>query len=140
MPVIPSTTTFWETVARKASPAAIEIIRLGYLDLWGDGIDTISALMMLRDEAVSVLGHPAGLQWMAANLRERLLQAAGTMRALPDLAAGDVGQPEQMIETGRPLIWSKGLFDGVERVEDAPAVPLPNREPRRVSELLAGRL
>lgn len=38
-----------------ASPGAIEIIRLGYLDLWGDGIDTISALMMLRDEAVSVL-------------------------------------------------------------------------------------
>ena len=38
-----------------------------------------------RDEAVELLGRPAGLQWMAANLRERLLQAAGTMRALPDV-------------------------------------------------------
>ncbi len=38
-----------------------------------------------RDEAVGLLGRPAGLQWMAANLRERLLQAAGTMRALPDV-------------------------------------------------------
>ena len=38
-----------------------------------------------RDEAVSLLSRPAGLQWMAANLRERLLQAAGTMRAMPDV-------------------------------------------------------
>jgi CBS domain-containing protein len=38
-----------------------------------------------RDVAVSVLSRPAGLQWMAANSRERLLQAAGTMRALPDV-------------------------------------------------------
>ena len=38
-----------------------------------------------RDEAVSLLSRPAGLQWMAVNLRERLLQAAGTMRAMPDV-------------------------------------------------------
>jgi CBS domain-containing protein len=38
-----------------------------------------------RDEAVSLLSRPAGLQWMATNLRERLLQAAGTMRATPDV-------------------------------------------------------
>ena len=37
------------------------------------------------DVAVTVLGNPAGLAWMAANSRERLLQAAGTMRALPDV-------------------------------------------------------
>ena len=38
-----------------------------------------------RDVALEVLGHPSGLQWMAANSRERLLQAAGTMRAMPDV-------------------------------------------------------
>jgi CBS domain-containing protein len=38
-----------------------------------------------RDVAVAVLSHTAGLTWMAANSRERLLQAAGTLRALPDV-------------------------------------------------------
>ncbi len=38
-----------------------------------------------RAVAVTVLSHPAGLIWMAANSRERLLQAAGTLRALPDV-------------------------------------------------------
>ena len=38
-----------------------------------------------RESAMALLTHPAGVQWMAANSRERLLQAAGTMRALPDV-------------------------------------------------------
>jgi CBS domain-containing protein len=38
-----------------------------------------------HDAALAVLTHPAGVTWMAANSRERLLQAAGTMRALPDV-------------------------------------------------------
>ena len=38
-----------------------------------------------REAAMALLTHPAGVQWMAANARERLLQAAGTMRALPDV-------------------------------------------------------
>lgn len=38
-----------------------------------------------RDAAMRLLTHPAGVQWMAANSRERLLQAAGTMRAMPDV-------------------------------------------------------
>jgi CBS domain-containing protein len=38
-----------------------------------------------RDAAMELLTHPAGVQWMAGNARERLLQAAGTMRALPDV-------------------------------------------------------
>ena len=37
--------------ARGASPGAIAVMRLGYLDEWGDGIDTISALCLLRDLA-----------------------------------------------------------------------------------------
>ncbi|HWS99757.1 MAG TPA: FAD-dependent oxidoreductase [Pyrinomonadaceae bacterium] len=37
--------------AQGASPAAVALLRLGYLDLWGDGIDSISALGLLRDIA-----------------------------------------------------------------------------------------
>jgi monoamine oxidase len=37
--------------ARGASPGAIALMRLGYLDEWGDGIDAISALGLLRDLA-----------------------------------------------------------------------------------------
>lgn len=38
-----------------ASPGAIEAIRLGYLDLMGDGIESVSALMLLRDAAVNLI-------------------------------------------------------------------------------------
>ena len=38
-----------------------------------------------RDVAVELLSTPAGVKWMAGNGRERLLQAAGTMRAMPDV-------------------------------------------------------
>lgn len=42
--------SFTEFLKRQgASPAAIELLRLGYFDLWGDGIDEVSALGMLRD-------------------------------------------------------------------------------------------
>jgi len=37
---------------RGASPDAIALLRLGYYDLWGDGIDTSSALGLLRDAAL----------------------------------------------------------------------------------------
>jgi CBS domain-containing protein len=37
------------------------------------------------DVAVEVLTRPEALKWMAGNLRERLIQAARTMRALPDV-------------------------------------------------------
>ena len=39
--------------ARGASPGAISLMRLGYLDEWGDGIGSLSALCMLRDLAGS---------------------------------------------------------------------------------------
>ncbi|HEX6039798.1 NAD(P)/FAD-dependent oxidoreductase [Longimicrobium sp.] len=38
---------------RGASPGAIGLMRLGYLDEWGDGIGAISALALLRDLAVN---------------------------------------------------------------------------------------
>ncbi|HEY7768371.1 NAD(P)/FAD-dependent oxidoreductase [Longimicrobium sp.] len=42
-----------------ASENAIAIARLGYLDEWGDGIDHVSALGMLRDLAINGRGHDA---------------------------------------------------------------------------------
>jgi monoamine oxidase len=42
--------SFAELLAsRGASPGAVALMRLGYLDEWGDGIDTCSALSLLRD-------------------------------------------------------------------------------------------
>ena len=38
-----------------------------------------------KDVAIGLLSHPQGLKWLAGNLRERLIQAARTMRALPDV-------------------------------------------------------
>jgi CBS domain-containing protein len=38
-----------------------------------------------RDTAIDLLSHPEGLMWLAGNQRERLIQAARTMRALPDV-------------------------------------------------------
>jgi monoamine oxidase len=42
-----------------ASDNAIAIARLGYLDEWGDGIDHVSALGMLRDLAINGRGQDA---------------------------------------------------------------------------------
>ncbi|MEO8449202.1 MAG: FAD-dependent oxidoreductase, partial [Gemmatimonadota bacterium] len=38
-----------------ASQGAIAMMRLGYFDLWGDGVDEVSALMLLRDLGINVL-------------------------------------------------------------------------------------
>ncbi|HSU13986.1 NAD(P)/FAD-dependent oxidoreductase [Longimicrobium sp.] len=38
--------------SRGASPGAVSLIRLGYLDEWGDGVDAVSALSLLRDLAL----------------------------------------------------------------------------------------
>jgi monoamine oxidase len=43
---------------RGASPGAIEIMRLGYLDSWGDGIEEVAALLVLRDLALTFPGMP----------------------------------------------------------------------------------
>lgn len=52
-----------------------------------------------REVAFEVLSRPSGLQWMAANARERLLQAAGTMRALPDVRV----MPVTSVTRSKPL-------------------------------------
>lgn len=44
--------------ARGASADAIEILRLGYFDVFGEGADAVSALSVLRDLALTVEGVP----------------------------------------------------------------------------------
>lgn len=44
--------------ANGASPGAISILRLGFSDLWGNGVDAASALLLLRDDAFSLAGNP----------------------------------------------------------------------------------
>jgi hypothetical protein len=46
-----------DLLRQGASENAIAIARLGYLDEWGDGIDHVSALGMLRDLAINGRGH-----------------------------------------------------------------------------------
>ena len=38
-----------------------------------------------KDVAIGLLSHPAGVRWLAANQRERLIQAARSMSALPEV-------------------------------------------------------
>jgi monoamine oxidase len=78
--------------ARGASPDAVTLLALGYLDLGGEGIDTYSALSMLRDLALrrgnprlwAVAGGndqlPAA---MAARLNGRIWYGAPVLRIEP---------------------------------------------------------
>jgi monoamine oxidase len=51
--------TFSEFLRREgASPDAIALLRLGYLDIFGDGVDKVSALQYLRDMALYPPGRP----------------------------------------------------------------------------------
>ena len=38
-----------------ASPGAISVLRRGFFDLWGDGVDACSALLILRDMATTIV-------------------------------------------------------------------------------------
>ena len=44
--------------SRGASDGAIAILRLGFADLWGDGINACSSLLLLRDDAFAIAGAP----------------------------------------------------------------------------------
>ena len=57
--------------AKGASPGAIELLRLGYLDLWGDGIESYSALMILRDFAGLMNSVPPHTGHKHPKLRDR---------------------------------------------------------------------
>lgn len=47
--------------AQGASEGAIELLRLCYLDLWGDGVDDVDALLVLRDLSMTMNGVPPQL-------------------------------------------------------------------------------
>jgi monoamine oxidase len=50
--------TFAELLRQQgASPAAVALLRLGFFDLMGDGVDSYSALLLLRDEALRHSSH-----------------------------------------------------------------------------------
>jgi CBS domain-containing protein len=51
------------------------------------------------DVALDLLSRPSGVEWMAANARERLLQAAGTLRAMPDVRT----MPVTSVTRSKPL-------------------------------------
>lgn len=60
-----------------ASPAAVSLVRLGYLDLWGDGVETASALAMLHALALEQGCHhhsviPGGNDRLPKAFAERL--------------------------------------------------------------------
>jgi len=74
------TMTFWEFLReRGASPGAIAIVRQGYLDLWGDGIDRCSALVVLRDLCMSAKGVPLHLEGHLSPAEETLDRVEDTM-------------------------------------------------------------
>jgi len=52
-----------------------------------------------RDMAMEILSRPEGVQWVAGSLRERLIQAARTMQALPDVRT----QPVTSVVRSVPL-------------------------------------
>ncbi|MFL5541841.1 MAG: flavin monoamine oxidase family protein [Longimicrobiaceae bacterium] len=58
--------------ARGASPGAVEAMRLGYLDEWGDGVDACSALSLLRDLAQQ---GPGGAVYVVEGGTDRLPRA-----------------------------------------------------------------
>ena len=77
---------------RGASPGAVALLALGYLDLGGDGIDTYSALSMLRDLALrrgdrrfwAIAGGNDRLPVaMAARLGERVRYGVPVVRIEP---------------------------------------------------------
>ncbi len=71
-----------------------------------------------KDVAIGLLSHPEGLVWLAGNQRERLIQAARTMRALPDVRNRPVTslirsaplfcEPETPIREAAKLLASAG--------------------------------
>ena len=57
-----------------------------------------------REAGVALLSTRAGVQWMAANARERLVQAAGTLRAMPDVRT----LPVTSVTRSKPLFCDPG--------------------------------
>ena len=78
-----------------ASEGAIEVLRLGFPDLWGDGIDATSALLILRDTAYAFASAPSagGGPSGTAHPASRHFRAFAANATLPDAAGATAGAP-----------------------------------------------
>jgi monoamine oxidase len=81
--------------SRGASPAAVEMLGLGYLGVMGDGIESVSALAILRDLAGSdgldsqrIVGGSSRLPEAMAEPLAAILQYGAEVRALEETARG----------------------------------------------------
>ena len=91
---------------RGASDGAVALMRLGYMDEWGDGIDTVSALFLLRDLALRrgmgetsvIAGGSDRLPYaLAAHLGSRIRYGAAVTAIEQDAMSVQV----EVIEGGR---------------------------------------
>jgi len=80
-----------------ASAGAIELLRLGYFDLWGDGLESYDALLLLRDLALN--GIPPHFQLPPAKLAAR--PSTRRLRALT--AAAPHAEADAGDDPGQPL-------------------------------------
>ncbi|MEM8642974.1 MAG: FAD-dependent oxidoreductase [Cyanobacteria bacterium P01_G01_bin.54] len=75
-----------------ASSEAIALLRLGYLDVWGNGIDTYSVLQLLRDLALNTAptyyqiqgGNDRLPQAMAASLSDQIIYQTAVTQIVQD--------------------------------------------------------
>jgi len=94
---------------RGASAGAVSLIRLGYLDEWGDGVDSVSALSLLRDLALQ-----RGVGGMS--------RVAGGTDRLPRALAGRLGA----------RVRYGAAVTAIEQDRDGVRVEIAEREGRRV--------
>lgn len=107
---------------RGASPGAIGLMRLGYLDEWGDGVDAVSALGLLRDLAAN---RGSGALHRIAGGSDRL--PAALARRLAD--AVRYASPVAGMERGRSAVRVKYTARDGQKMIDAEhvvcAIPFP---------------
>jgi monoamine oxidase len=100
---------------RGASPGAVALMRLGYLDEWGDGIDAVSALGLMRDLAAS-RGGAGSFRIVGGSDRLPAAMAARLGSAIRYGAAATA------IEQGRRGVRVRYAADGRERTVGADRV------------------
>jgi monoamine oxidase len=74
---------------RGASPEAIQLLRKGFLDEWGDGVETTSALYLLRDIDFYKDGSPSHRMphWLKSGTEPGAKQVCSTVRGGTDRLA-----------------------------------------------------
>jgi monoamine oxidase len=101
---------------RGASEEAVSLLRLGYPDLWGDGIETVSALSLIRDASImhgtqkqfTIRGGSSHLpRALASKLKDRIRYGAAVTKIEPLSGAVRVsyrqGGLERRIEANRVI-------------------------------------